>query len=409
MKQVTASFWLRVSKNELSPIYCKIYYDDDRADFPTGIRIPAAKWKDGVVAGRGEADIHNSQLESIRYKIMTIANRLYGSEEFITAAMVKDVFLGKDRREHTLVECFEITIKEKIALGVAVSTMKQYDVLLNSIKAFLKDTYKVLDVTLQSMVTSSRREYHIASDYQIWAKTKNKPLSASTLNKNLFITHSILLNAVKKGWTNRSAFADAKVPVKKSEHTYLTDEEVETIESLKLSNPKHIMARDIFLFCCYSGLAWIDASQVTASHVSLGIENIDWIFIGRQKTMNSSAKECKIPLDERAQEIINKYKKYSGLTEPLFGNISYSNYLLWLSRIQTDAKLDKHLTTHVARHTFAVRMLNKGYSFDAVAEMLGHADTTMVRKIYGEITPKRIAMEFQRIASGKPLLASNQN
>lgn len=400
MKQVSVTFWLRTAKSDQSPVYCKIYYDRARADFPTGIRVSPASWKDGRVTGKGEdVEIANATLGSISYRAMSIANRLLAQGEPISADIIKAELIGRTKAHRTLSEVIKATLDEKVDMGMSPATIKQYEGLLNSMDLFVKDTYGTSDVYLHHISSQSREEHYIGTHYQIWLKKRG--LEDSTIHKNLALAHSAMLLAIKRGWISSSPFAGVKRGTKKKDHIWLSEEELSLIENFQTGDHHLEMARDLFLFCCYTGMAWIDATQFVHNHIIRDVENMHWIFISRQKTRRSSAKKCKIPLVEKAEVIVDKYTKGD---ESLFAGISYANYLFWLGKIAQLTGIVKRLTTHVGRHTFAVHMLDKGFSFDAVAEMLGHANSAMVRQIYGEITPKRISMEYHRIESGSPHL-----
>lgn len=162
--------------------------------------------------------------------------------------------------------------------------------------------------------------------------------------------------------------------------------------------PRMAQVRDVYIFCCYTGLAFTDVEQLKAEHIALDINNAQWIRKRRQKTKNM----CNIPLLEIPRAILDKYKEHPycqkhGVLLPVLSNQKMNSYLKELADI---CGINKQLTTHTARHTFATLTLANGVSIESVAKMLGHSDTKMTRH-YARVLDSTVFREMEKV--GKAL------
>jgi site-specific recombinase XerD len=175
---------------------------------------------------------------------------------------------------------------------------------------------------------------------------------------------------------------------------FLTEEELYQLEDLKLVVPRLDQVRDIFVFSCYTGYAYVDVANLTKDNVGIGIEGNYWIFTDRQKTSTTS----NVPLLPKALGLIEKYKNNlevvnKGGILPIISNQKMNAYLKELANL---AGIKKNLTFHLARHTFATLMLTKGMSIETVAKMLGHQDIRTTQ-IYAKVVERKVSDEMLAI------------
>ena len=153
----------------------------------------------------------------------------------------------------------------------------------------------------------------------------------------------------------------------------MSTEEIETMMNKKFVSNRLEIVRDIFVFSCFTGLAYIDVKQLTPNHISFGIDGDKWIFKNRQKTDTAS----KIPLLPIALSIVNKYASHPiCLNEdrllPILSNQKMNAYLKEIADV---CGINKELTFHIARHTFATTVtLSNGVPIETVSKMLGHTN-----------------------------------
>lgn len=162
-----------------------------------------------------------------------------------------------------------------------------------------------------------------------------------------------------------------KSKVKEVERTFLVEEEIQTLVSKEFVTERLNQVKDIFLFSCFTGLAYIDVKKLTKNNITIGIDGEKWIYTNRQKTDTRS----NIPLLPMAEEIIAKYKQHPQcLNErnllPMLSNQKMNSYLKEMADV---CGFNKELTFHIARHTFATTVtLTNGVSIESVSKMLGH-------------------------------------
>ncbi|SEA62124.1 Phage integrase family protein [Flavobacterium gillisiae] len=152
-------------------------------------------------------------------------------------------------------------------------------------------------------------------------------------------------------WIDRNPFSNYKAKVIEVERVYLSEEEIENIINKNFKTERLSLVRDIFLFSFFTGMAYIDVKNLTKSHTSLGIDGEKWIFTHRQKTKTAS----KIPILPITQMIIDKYEDHpeSNNQNRLLPILSNQKMNAYLKEIAEVCKIEKELTFHIARHTFA--------------------------------------------------------
>jgi site-specific recombinase XerD len=199
------------------------------------------------------------------------------------------------------------------------------------------------------------------------------------------------------GWLNKDPFSNYKAKVKDVVRVCLTEEEIQTIINKDFKIERVAMVRDIFVFSCFTGLAYIDVKQLTKNNISLGIDGDKWIFKNRQKTDTTS----KIPLLPMAQEIINKYENHPVCINedrllPILSNQKMNAYLKEIADL---CEINKDLTFHIARHTFATTItLSNGVPLETVSKMLGHTSLKTTQH-YAKILDKKISEDMMILKS----------
>ena len=183
--------------------------------------------------------------------------------------------------------------------------------------------------------------------------------------------------------------------MKEVERDFLTEEELLKIYNKKISSQRLQLVRDIFIFSCYTGLAYIDVKGLKKDHIGIGIDGEKWIFKNRQKTDTKS----KIPVLPIAQEIIEKYSNHPKcLNEdtilPILTNQKMNAYLKEIGDL---CDIPKEITFHMARHTFATSVtLTNGVPIETVSKMLGHTNI-QTTQLYAHIYQAEVDKEFERL------------
>lgn len=176
---------------------------------------------------------------------------------------------------------------------------------------------------------------------------------------------------------------------------FLTEEEIRTIRNKDFSGKGLNLVRDVFIFICYTGLAYIDIFNLTKEQITIGVDGSLWVMTRRQKTGTSS----NIPLLPMAEEIIRKYENHplvsnSGKLLPVYTNQKVNEYL---KTIAENCDINKKLTFHCARHTFATTVtLSNNVSMESVSKMLGHKSIKTTQH-YAKILDKKVSADMENL------------
>lgn len=178
------------------------------------------------------------------------------------------------------------------------------------------------------------------------------------------------------------------------EKGYLTEEEIRRLKAVTL--PPHLgIARDIFMFSVYTGMAYVDILMLTNKNITLGIDGSHWLNYHRQKTSQRVA----VPLLEPAEELIARYATYHGekAKQPIFPVPCNQAINRYLKTIAKAAGIRKDITYHMARHTFATTItLSHGIPIETVSKMLGHASLT-ITQLYAKIVDKKVMDDMAQL------------
>jgi len=195
------------------------------------------------------------------------------------------------------------------------------------------------------------------------------------------------------GWISKDPFFGFKQSLKEVKRGHLLDDELERLENTEISNKRIEVIRDMFVFCCYTGLAYVDVSKLKPSNIITYPDGTLWINLSRTKTDVDSH----IPLLPKAVEIIEKYKGHpetdiKGTVLPIRSNVKFNAYLKEVADL---CGIEKNLTTHLARHTFATTVtLNNDVPIETVSKMLGHKNLKTTQ-IYAKVLDKKVGADMK--------------
>jgi site-specific recombinase XerD len=193
---------------------------------------------------------------------------------------------------------------------------------------------------------------------------------------------------IKNNYITKDPFFGFKISFKKSNRVYVTNNELHTLQNITL-NSSLSKVRDIFLFACYTGLSYIDLYNLSLKNITKGIDNLQWIYVKRQKTNIPS----NIPILPAAFSILKKYKKQKNINR-IFPMISNQKINKALKEISNLCNFNKKLTFHSARHTFATTVtLTNGVPIESVSRMLGH-NNIKTTQIYAQVIDSKISSDM---------------
>ena len=205
----------------------------------------------------------------------------------------------------------------------------------------------------------------------------------------------IMNQCIAKKWIERSPFSGLKMSVNETHKTYLNEQELLLIAEKQVAIKRLEQVRDIFVFSCYTGLAYCDVAKLTKANVVIGVDVDRWIFTNRAKTNTPS----KIPLLPISNSIVNKYADHpvtsrSGKLLPVMSKQRMNSYLKELVDL---CGITKELTFHCARHTFATTVtLTNGVPIETVSKMLGHKSLKTTQH-YAKIVDKKVSEDMRAL------------
>ena len=387
-------FYLRsnyVNKEGKTSVMLRIYLNNERLSLgSTGISVKSAQWdkeKERIKGRTTEALNTNLQLDNIASGLQSIFRRIEMSD-VVSLERIKSEFLGKKEEIDTLMQLFEKhngDVAKQVGVSVGKATLQKYNVCKRHFSEFLEKQYKRSDLKLTELT------YVVIREFDLYLRTEVGQ-NANTATKTMKTFKTITLLGQKMGVLLHDPFMNHRFHIEPVNRGFLTDEEILLIANKDLGISRLELVRDIFIFSCFTGLAYIDVSNLTPDHiVTLGDKQ--WIMTQRQKT----SVETNVLLLDIPKAIIAKYggKTYrNGKLFPMLTNQKTNSYLKEIADI---CGIKKNLTFHLARHTFATMSLSKGVPMESVSKMLGHTNIRTTQ-IYARITNKKIEHDMEELA-----------
>ena len=368
-------FYLRKQKNFKGgpmAIYMRITVNGKRADMSAGRECDPAKWNSQAgraIGTKEETRALNNYLDSLQTKVRNAHQTLIDTKQRITTESLQNQFNGKAEKSRYLMQLFtehNAKVKALIGNGFEANTLKGYNTSEKHLTAFLQKEYGKTDIEINQL------DYAFITGFEFYLKAECK---CSGVSAAKYIKHlkKIVNHCIANSWLTINPFVNYKSTAKAKERTYLTQPELDSIANKKLSIERLQQVRDIFVFCCYTGLSYADVKKLKRSEIAIGMDGERWIFTSRQKTDTSS----RIPILPVALEILDRYQDHpqcenKGLLLPVLSNQKMNAYLKEIADL---CDIVKHLTFHLARHTFATTVtLSNNVPIETVSKMLGHTN-----------------------------------
>lgn len=397
MKRSTFTVVFYIKRKKLmrtgeAPIYARITVNGQRAEFSLKRSIVPEEWDPN--RGRSNKKTKgalglNEYIDEVWNKIQEARKQLEHEGKEVTAQEVQDRYLGKDTKRKKILQLYQEhndLLKEKIGKGAAYGTWERHRTSRTHFETFLTHKYKKADILANLISKGILEEY-----YHYLVTVKN--CANNTSIKYLMNLSKILNIAVERGYLKQNPFPHLRLRKDEVDKDFLTDEELDKVMKKEFSTDRLTEVRDAFVFSCLTGLAFTDIKTLRKEHL-VNQQGEDWIL----KPRNKSKVMSRIPLLPRARKILDKYKPFAdktGLLLPVKTNQKMNEYLKEIGDL---SGLDKDLTTHMARHTFATTVtLSNNVSIESVSKMLGHTNLAMTQK-YARILDKKINGEMAGVA-----------
>jgi integrase len=377
----------RLNQSGKCSIRCRITYLKKRHEFATGLFLNPNYWHSRQQLAKppnAENTFINNELSLIKNKINQAFLLLQIQERDFTAEDVYNQFRGKTQiKNKSLVEYYNeylVMYKKLIGIEIKKSTWNKFNYILSDIKDFIKCKFNLKDVLLKDLDLS------FIIDFEYYLKTE-KHQKQVTVNKALQRLKKVVKSAVINKYLDSFPFEEHRAKKVVTNVVYLTVEELEKLESYTFSQTRLEQVKDMFIFCCYTGLAYNEMNNLQKKHIVKGFDGNDWIKMVRDKTQRLIS----IPLLHQSKRILDKYntlnERYS---LPRISNQKFNSYLKEIAHILGIE--DKRLTHHIARKTFASTvLLYNDVPMEIVSELLGHSKISITQEHYGKITQKKVS------------------
>ena len=388
-------FFLKRDKQKVNgnvPLFCRITVDGKEVRFGMKKDINPKFWdvNAGKATGRSnEAAEINALVENTKAAIYRVYRELQERDNYVTAERVRNVFLGAETKQQTLLELIDTHNRErKLLIGVSICKWcyGSYVRTRERLSDFLKLWYNLSDVPVRDI------DHKFICDFEAYLTVTYKP-AHNTLTQYLKNLRHIITVAMEKDYITKNPFVNFKLQMQNPDRGFLTQEEVEKLMAIKLDDKKLEQSKDIFLFCCFTGLSYSDVASLTKQHIQESFGGKTWIKGRRQKTDT----EYNIPLLNIPQMIL---KKYAGnLTgDKVLPVPCMSTYNTRLKEIAKACGIEKNVSSHLARHTFATTIaLTKGVPIETVSKMLGHT-SIKTTQIYAKVINSKIGSDMDMLA-----------
>ncbi len=384
------------AKEELAPIYARVTVDARRVEISLKRWINPEDWdsiKGKAKGSRSEIKSLNHYLEEIRSRLVENYQELQVQKQLITAETIKNLFLGLDQKEYTLVRLIEYhnqVMKPMLAWG----TLKNYFTTQKYVQEFLKKRFGTNDFFLSGL------SYKFITDFEFFLRNHKpldhqRPMENNGVMKHLERFRKMVTMAVKMEWIDRDPFEKYQLKFTRVERDFLTDRELEWIEKKHFSSGRLQYIRDLFVFSCYTGLAYIDTMNLTPDNITIGIDGEYWISTSRQKT----DEPVRVPILPKAWVIIEKYRENPRSLKrgSVFPSITNQILNSYLKEIADLCGIKKNLTFHLARHTFATTVtLTNGVPIETVSKMLGHSKITTTQ-VYAKVIERKVSEDMKNL------------
>ena len=383
-----------IDKNGNAPIYLRITVNGKRSEFSIKRKVLLNKWNSEAGKVRGTtADVRelNRYMDSIKVKVHKIQETLLENQELVTSEIIKNIYLGKSIKHKMILEVFQEhndKVVKLIGKDFAPGTAERYKTAKKHVSNYILKEYNVEDIPVKDV------DHKFITGFEYYLKT-TRNCSHNTSIKYITNFKKIIKIAYANDWIDKDPFLHWKAKLKIVDREFLTENEIQKIVEKEFYVNRLNQVKDIFIFCCFTGLAYADVKKLTKNDIVIGIDGEHWIKTKRAKTDTRS----NIPILSIPQTIIEKYSEHMEILEselilPVLSNQKMNAYLKEIADL---CGISKNLTFHLARHTFATTItLTNGVPIESVSKMLGHKSLRTTQH-YAKIIDRKVSEDMNAL------------
>ncbi|MBW8244858.1 site-specific integrase [Muricauda oceani] len=405
------SFWLKKTakkKDGQIPIYVRIRFKGRYSDISVHRSTLEECWCpiSGKIDHRvkGASSI-NKYLDDIHANLLECHRQLYSEGTLITSRAIKLRYLGKDKVFVTLEDLIRYHRTHEIS-RLEKGTVKNYSATEKYLKSFIKKKFRTPDIGLSFI------DYTFVMEFENFLRkcdpiNKSQPLNNNGIMKHMERFKKLVNIAHKFGCISQNPFNFYKMKFEEYDSDFLEEHELKKIAGIEIPEAGIGLVRDVFLFACYTGLSYIEVKMLGQKDIVRGIDGEQWINVRRKKTKTP----VRVPLLIQAKEILGKYSSYRDKDNgkcllPVYSNQRSNKHLKTIAK---RAHINKHLTFHVARHTFATTItLMNNVPLETVSKLLGHTKLSTTQR-YARVVEKKISKDMGRLKELMKLKSDNES
>jgi len=378
-------------KNGKYAVICRVTRNGQRVELNTRVLVTEPEWKEYQSDSRKAQSRHlRTQLLEFEARIHKIYKELLVQGSEVNLDELKNQILGK-KNSITILEAaeeFHQLKRSELGKSMKAVSVNKYRTTRQHLADFIRSSYKTNDLSIQSL------------DYSFFTRFQQYLLTKANNGNNGMVGHlrrlkRVANHAVACGFLSNLSYEGFKTKVLETKPVFLEMEELIKIQEKKFEIQRLEDIKNLFLFSCYTGMAFIDVQSLTANHLVTGIDGKRWIVTRRTKTDT----EVNIPILRQAQDILDMYhKRYMKVGQSqLLPKISNQKMNAYLKEIADICGVAKRLTTHVARFTFATTICaGNGVPIDTAQKLLGHKRLLTTQHHY-RTSRERIATDMNEL------------
>jgi integrase len=380
-----------MNKEGLVHLMIRMTFLNNKVDKATGYYVDPDQWNSAKQRLKGSKDTSKQINEWIDGKMVEISDiykeEVQKNKGVHLPTLMEKLFSGT-KEEVSLLKFIlkhNEQLKQRVNKDFAFSTFEKYVFTYNKVKAFVESYLKRKDILMKDVTTKFIMDF----DHYLRVVDSNQHNTAVKYCINLKRIFSV---AALQGLIVKNPLTIYKTVYKDTQQIYLSEQEVNAVEDAELVKTSHLLVRDLFIFQCNTGLAYTDMVNLKSTDISIDNNGRKWIIKPRQKSGIVST----IPLLPKALKIIDKYSGIEEKGEALLPHYSIQKYNQYIGEVGDIAKLNKKLSSHVARRSFGNVALAKGISLNVISKILGHSSTLITQRIYAITTQKIIDKEIDK-------------
>ena len=389
-------FYLKrqAEQNGKAPIMGRITINGTISQFSCKLSVSPKLWDTKANKASGKSVVAqriNEKLENIKTNIGKQYQRICDRDSYVTAEKVKNAWLGFGDGYQLLLQTFDDYLKEfsekRVGKDRAASTLENYTRARRYLAAFLQYEYKVEDIPFREL----KRDF--IEKYAVYLSTVRGMLPGSIITpvKKLKL---MSYTAFKNGWIASDPFAGFRVAGKYRDRRFLSESELQAVMDVQVPNYKTAIVRDIFVFCCFTGLSYADVKKLSHDDIHTDERGDMWIIDHRPKT----GTQFRVKLLPVAKELVERYSRLKLPESKVFPVKDRDSMNMSLRHVARHAGLSFSPTMHEARHTFSTTVtLSQGVPLETVSKMLGHKHITTTQ-IYAKITNDKIGRDMDMLS-----------